>query len=87
MVRTGDKGVATLSVVSAAERPQILPAVDKLVMMSNNELHIIYTHKSPVSIWSDNPVALYEYLQTSTPLRYTEFERAMVTDLEETQAA
>lgn len=56
-------------------------------MTQPGELHIIYSHKSPVSIWGENPVLLFEYLQTQTPLRYTEFARATVTEFEETQAA
>ncbi len=63
------------------------PSVDKLMLASDGDLHVIYTHRSPVSISGEDPVALYNYLQTPTVLRYADYKRALVADLEETQVA
>lgn len=87
MVRARDKRVGSFPVKTGTVGAPVLQTIDKLVMTQPGELHIIYSHKSSVSIWGENPVLLFEYLQTQTPLRYTEFARATVTEFEETQAA
>lgn len=61
--------------------------IDKLVMVEPGVMHVIYTHKNPVSIWNEDPVALFIYLTSPTTLRYSEFKRAVKSDLENTQAA
>lgn len=56
-------------------------------MTRPGELCIIYTHRPPVSITGEDPIALYNYLHTPTQLRYSEFKRAIVTSFEDTQLA
>lgn len=72
---------------SAKKREEILPAVEKIVMIRPDELVIIYSHRSPVSICADDAYSLYLFLQTPSDLRYDEFKAAISNDLEDTQAA
>jgi hypothetical protein len=58
--------------------------IDKLILVSKTELHIIYTHKAPVCISGPDAYATYLWLSTPNTLRLVEFTRATVTSLEET---
>lgn len=61
--------------------------IDKLVLLSKEELVIIYMHKEPVTITGPDALAVWFWLNTPTPLRLEEFTRATVCDLEVTQVA
>lgn len=61
--------------------------LDKIVMKSRNELVLIFTHRPPVSISGDDPLALYLFLQTPSQLTYPEFKAGVSNDLEITKVA
>ena len=62
-------------------------AIDKLILVSETELVIIYTHKDPVTITGPDAWVTWMWLNSKTPLRLEVFARATVTDLEATVAA
>lgn len=52
---------------AAKVREEVLPAVDKFFLVSEQELVIYYTHRSPVTITGKNAMALYSWLITPNP--------------------
>lgn len=65
----------------------MVSGIDKFILVSEAELVIIYTHKDPVTITGPDAWATWLWLNSPTPLRFKEFTRALVSDLEKTVAA
>lgn len=80
-------GFISKTELQKAETVSFCPELDKVIQVGPNELMLVFTNRTPVSIWGTDPVALLLYLQTPTKSCYTEFKRQIAADLEETQAA
>lgn len=61
--------------------------IDKIILVSETELVIIYTHKDPVTITGPDAWVTWLWLNSPTPQPLEIFTRAVVTDLEATVAA
>lgn len=81
------KGLGTFAIEASPLGQSILPAVDKLIMTHRGELTIVFETKCAVSICADDAYALYLFLTTKAPLRYSEVVQAIKNETEETVAA
>lgn len=61
--------------------------IDKLILTNDNDLVMIFSDRSPVIISAEDPIALFEYLQTPTTLPFNDFAKGLSNDLENTALA
>ena len=69
------------------QRAQIFPPmIDKLYLVNKGQLMVYFTHRPPVSIWGEDALSLYAYLQNPTTACYAEVVRRIECDFEQTAA-
>ncbi len=61
--------------------------IDKIIMLKATEITVIYNHKLPVTVSSDNicPLELFAWLTTPTVIRLNEWKQAVSSADEFTQ--